>query len=299
MVYISSTLFAQDQYFDIGRFSFFLTPKILKNGSITDFGLGYEYTEHFAGELRLRFSTEVKNEQFDETIPDSLNAADENNFEVFLMPFEYFFVKKQRIRIRAGLGLYYSYVTLAEKGYFNMPVLETLGKEKVNSFSNDFTMHVLGPILETGFSYREGWFNISVRGGIVPVFYLNTRQKMGIVPLMEPDYTDYSQNTSGSPYIYADVGFILFKYISLALLYDFSRLDYDVIDFDNNLNWEHPGRTVTTHSLKAEMSLLIPLQGPVYTQIGYGHTFDTIQLDSASPVQGNRQYLIFSAKIIN
>jgi hypothetical protein len=121
---------------------------------------------------------------------------------------------------------------------------------------------------------------------------------MGIVPLMEPDYADYLQNTFGGPYIYADAGFVLFKYISLALLYDFSRLDYQVIDFDDNLNWHHPGRTVITQSLRAEISLLIPLQGSVYTQIGYGYIFDSLQLDSASPVRTNRHYLIFSIKAV-
>jgi hypothetical protein len=297
-VCIPAALFAQNQYLDMGRFSFYLTPKILKDGSIIDFGLGYEYTEHTAGEIRLRFSSTAKKEEFDGTVPDSLNAVEENNFEIFLMPFEYFFVKKQRIKIQAGMGVYYAYNTLAEKGYFNMPVLETLGKEKINSFSNDFTMHVLGPNLETGFSYRGGWFDLSVRGGVVPVFYLGARQKMEITPLMEPDYADYSQNTAGSPYVYADAGFVFFRYVSLALLYDFSRLNYQVVDFDTNLNWYNPERTAAVQSLKAEASLLIPLQSAVYIQIGYGYTFDSIQLDSGSPVRSSRQYLIFSTKTI-
>jgi hypothetical protein len=298
MFCMSITLPAQNQYFDIGRFSFFLTPKVLKDGSIIEFGLGYEYTEHAAGELRLRFSNEIKNEQFDGTIPDSLNTIGRNSFEIFLMPYEYFFIKNPSTKFQTGLGMYYNYETLSEKGYFNMPALEALGKEKVNSFSNNFSAHILGPNIEAAFVHRMGRLDLSARGGIVPFFYLHTRQKMGIVPLMEPNYADFSKNTRGSPYFYTDIGLVFFKYISLALLYDFSRLNYNVIDFDNSLNWYNPGRTVITQSLKAEASLLIPLQGSVYTQIGGGFTVDSVQLDSAPPVRKNRQYLIFSAKML-
>jgi hypothetical protein len=194
--------------------------------------------------------------------------------------------------------VYYNYETLAEKGYFNMPVLETWGKEKVNSFSNSFSMHLLGPAVETGFLRRAGRIELSVHGGLVPVFYLNTRQDMKIVPLLEPGHRDFSQDTWGSPYFYADTGLVMFKYLFLALLYDFSRVNYQVVDFDDTLNWYNPGRTVITQSVKTEISLLIPLQGLVYTQIGFGYTFDFMQLDSASPVQSNRPYLIFSTKMV-
>jgi hypothetical protein len=294
----SAALSAQSRYFDIGRFSFFLTPRVLRDGSIIELGFGYEYTERTAGELRLRFSSGVKNEQFSKALPDSLNVIDEKSFEVSLAPYEYYFVKTPRTKILAGLGVYYKYDALDEKGYFNMPALEALGKEKVNSFSNDFSTHMLGPGIEAGFVHRADRLDLSVRGGVVPFFYLKTRQKMGIVPLMEPNYADFSRDTWGSPYFYADIGFTLFKYVSLTLLYDFSRLKYDVIDFDDNLNWYNPGRTAAAQSLKAEASLLIPLQGSVYTQIGGGYAFDSVRLDSAAPVQRNRPYVIFSTKMI-
>jgi hypothetical protein len=290
--------FAQNQFLDSGRFSFSLSPKVLKDGSITDLSFGYEYTEKFGGELRFRYSTMAKNEQFDETVPDSLNAIDESSLEVFLLPFEYFFLKKPQAKFWTGIGGYYNYRVLNEKGYFNMSALEALNKEKVNSYANDFSMHVVGPDIETGFTYRAAWLNVSVHAGIVPVFYLIANQKMTITPLMEPGHANYSQQTSGSPYFYADLTVILFKYISLSFLYDFSRLNYKVIDFDSDLNWYNPERTAITQSLKIEASLLIPLQGPVYTQIGYGHTFDSTQLDSASPAETSRQYLILAAKIV-
>jgi hypothetical protein len=295
--FISAAAFSQHRQFDIGRFSFSLSPKVLKDGSITDMGIGYAYTENTAGELRLRFTTVIKTGQFDKTVPDSLNAADEKIFEVFLMPFEYFFAKKQNMQFNMGAGIYYDYDTLIEKGYFNMPILETLGKEKVNSFSNDFSMHVLGPDIEAGFNRSVNWLNFSIHAGIVPVFWLHSQQKMGIVPLMEPDFADYSQNVWGSPYFYTDIGLILFKYISLVFLYDISRLNYKVINFDSSLKWYTPEQKLVSQSLKIETSLLIPLRSVVY-QIGYGHTFDSVQLDSLPSVQNSKHYLILSVKTI-
>jgi hypothetical protein len=296
--FISAAAFTQPRKIEAERFYFSLTPKILKDGAITDMRIGYAYMENSTGELRLRFTHKAEITQFDKAVPDSLNAADENIFEVFLLPLNYFLIKKQNIELYAGAGIYYDYDALTEKGYFNIPVLEALGKEKVNSFSNDFSTHILGPNIETGFNYSAAWFNLSVNSGIVPVFLLYSRQKMRIVPLMEPDFADYSQTTWGSPYFYMDTGFTLFKYISLVLLYDISRLNYNVIYFDYNLKWYNPQRAVVSQSLKIELSLLIPVRGVAY-QVGYGHTFDAIQLDSPPPVWNNKQYLILSIKSIN
>jgi hypothetical protein len=284
----------QSQHFDFGRFSIFSSSKILKDGSATDAGLGYAYTERFAGELRFRFSGESKNEQFDETVPDSLNAMTKNAFALFFAPLEYFFVKDPNTQFHAGAGAYYQYETLSEKGYFNMPALEALGKEKINSFSNDFSTHALGPNIEAGFTRKTAWLDVSVRGGVVPVFWLHTDQKMRIDPLMEPNYADYSKNTWGSPFVYGDLSTIFFKYISLTLWYDFSRLKYPIIDFDSNLQWYNPERTVASQSVKLEASLLIPLPSSVYTQIGYGHAFDAVRLDSGEPARNGRHYLIFA-----
>jgi hypothetical protein len=285
-------VFPQEQRFDFGRFSFSSSPKILKDGSITDLGLGYAYTDRLGGELRVRFSAESKNEAFDEDgVSDSLIAITKNAFTLFLMPV-YFFFKSPNIRFQAGAGAYYQYETLAEKGYFNMPILEALGKEKVNSFSNNFSAHVLGPNFELSFTHSTSWLSLSIRGGVIPVFYLHTSQNMGIVPLMEPDFADYSQNTWGSPSAYGDIGFVLFKIVSFALLYDFSRLKYEGVDWDDNLKWYHPEKTIVSQSIKLESSLLIPLQSSMYAQIGYGHIFDSVRYDGDDPVKNERQYLI-------
>lgn len=292
-------LSAQNQRFGLGNLSFSLSPKVLKDGSITDVSFGYTYAPHSAGLLRLRFSNTSENEQFDETVPDSLNASESSAFEVFLTPFEYAFLNKERIQLKVGGGVYYEYYTLTEKGFFDMPVLETLDKERVNSFSNDLTRHNIGPNIALGFNYQSEWFTLTINAGAVPIFYLNARQDMGITPLMDPHNADYSQDTSGGPYLYADITAVLFKYASLALLYDYSALDYQVIDFDDQFKWRTPESKVVSQSLKLEVCALLPLGGAIYTQIGYGHTFDSTQVNSAPLVESGKDYLILTMKTIH
>jgi hypothetical protein len=288
-------LAAQNQGFSFGNFSFSLSPKVLEDGSITDAYFGYQYIPNIAGSLRLRFSNTAKNEQFDELVPDSIVAIEDETFELFLMPFEYALLDSPSIQLKAGGGLYYAYNTRTEKGFFNMPALEDRGRERVNSFDNDFAMHNIGPNIALGFSVWVEWFALALNGGIVPVFYLNALQNMSITPLMDPHDLDYSQETFGSPYLYADLTVTLFKYVSLALLYDYSKLDYNVIDFDDQLKWMTPERSLVSQSLKVEASARIPMGGNLYTQIGYGHIFDFMRVDSDPLIEGNRQYLIFTA----
>ncbi|MDR0786116.1 MAG: hypothetical protein LBE74_09615 [Treponema sp.] len=286
------------QGFTLGSLSFSLSPKVLKDGSITDLSLGYQYAPNVAGNLRFRFSNTAKNEQFDETVPDSLVAVDDQTFALFLTPFEYAFLNSPSVQLKVGGGLYYEYYTLTEKGFFSMPALESLGKERVNSFSNDFTMHSAGPNITLGFSWRSELFSVAVDAGAVPVFYLNARQDMKITPLMDPNGTDYSQETSGSPYFYADFTVTLFKYISLALLYDYSKLDYKVVDFDDEFKWLTPEWETVSQSLKLEVCAFIPLGGSVYTQIGYGRSFDSIQVNSTSLIESGGDYLILAVKTV-
>jgi hypothetical protein len=116
-----------------------------------------------------------------------------------------------------------------------------------------------------------------------------------MIPLLDPHYADYSQNTWGSPYFYMRLDSVFFKYVNLVFLYDVAQLRYQSIDFDENLDWIHPESTVLTQSLKIETSLLLPLGGMSF-QIGYGYTFDSTRFDSAPPVEGNRQYIILTAR---
>jgi hypothetical protein len=60
--------------------------------------------------------------------------------------------------------------------------------------------------------------------------------------------------------------------VSLALLYDYSKLDYKVISFDDQLKWLTP---------EQEASALISTGGNIYIQIGYGCSFDSLRINSA------------------
>ncbi|MHC6202626.1 hypothetical protein ACYULU_05460 [Breznakiellaceae bacterium SP9] len=288
--------YAQTRGFSLGDFSFSVSPKILKDGSITDIGLGLRYTEGWGGELRFRNTNISKNEELDD-VADSLNAVHENIFEVFFLPAEYYFIRTPKTKLWIGAGGYYEYDKLKEKGFFNMPALENLTppRERVNSYTNDFSMHLAGPLLDFGIAHAVDLFNISLSGGIVPVFFLTSYQKMSVVPLLDPGYAEYEQNTWGSPYFYMSLNTVLFKFINVILLYDIARLNYKNIDFDDNLAWINPEKTIVTQSFKIEASLLLPLRG-IYAQIGYGYTFDSTQQDAGTPVKGNRQYIIVTAK---
>jgi hypothetical protein len=183
---------SQEQGFDIGNFSFSFAPKILKDGSINDMSLGLRYTEHLSGELRLRYAASAKNEAL-ENVKDSLNAANEHIFEVFALPVKYTFYAGNTA-LYAGGGAYYEYDNLTEKGFFNMPELENLAppKERVNSYTNEFSMHIIGPLVEAGAGHRGARFGAALSGGIAPVFFLSASQKMSMVPLLDPGHADFS-----------------------------------------------------------------------------------------------------------
>jgi hypothetical protein len=289
---------AQTVGFDVGNIFFSVSPKILQHGSITDVGAGYRYTEHYSSRLHFRFSNEDKNDEFDiDGVSDSLNVINEKNFEVFLLPVEWTFVENPKMEFKTGAGIYYNYNTLAEKGYFNMPLLEELGKERVNSYKNDFSMHTFGINFEINFISRIDNVEMSGTAGIVPVFYFLSKQKMGMVPLLDPHYAEFSQRRFGSPYVYADINVILFKYFSLSCLYDFSRLEYQVIDFDDSLNWYNPSRMVFSNAIKLEASLLVPIMSAVKAKIGFGYSWNSIQLDTAKPIWNRQYYVVFDTKV--
>jgi hypothetical protein len=287
-------VYAQSTHLSLGNFSFFLSPKILEDGSITDVGAGLDYADRFRGELRLRNTISSKNEGI-AGVADSLNAVNKNIFEVFFLPVEYTFIKTSGSRAWLGGGLYYEYDKLREKGFFNMPELEDLGHERVNAYKNDFAMHIIGPLIDAGADFNAGWLDASLSASIVPLFFLASSQEMSIAPLLDPHRADYTQNTTGSPYFYARLDSAFFKYVNLVLLYDAVQLRYKSIDFDDKLRWITPESTVFTQSLKIEVSLLLPLGGMSF-QLGYGYTFDWIRFDAASPSISNRQYLILTVK---
>lgn len=298
---------------NLGRFSFFLTTKTMEDGSIQDGGLGWNYTDVFSANLRLRYTTVEKNEEF-EGVEDSLNAVKQKIYEVFLLPFVYTPVKTPSVKLLSGVGAYYYNEKLNEKGFFNMPELEALGKERVNSYENEFTLQTLGPLLDIRFSFLGSkWFKPSLSAGAVPVFKTWAEQQVSIVPLLDPNRADYSQNHWGSPYLYADLSVVIYlpkpvkplepsKWsLWFSMSFDYSRLQYEVLDFKyegGDFNWYTPERTVVSKSFKIEGALLIPLGG-MHLQVGVGRIFDSITADSDSAIRQEKNYVNISGRIIN
>jgi hypothetical protein len=279
----------------IGNLGFSFAPKILKEGSIIDFGFSLKYTDTMSGAVNFRYTAITENHELFE-VADSLNAVTERIFEVFFLPVQYSLLAAERYTLYLGGGAYYEYDALTEKGFFNMPALENLGKERVNAYTNNFSMHVFGPLLESGVTYAGEWFTIALTGGIVPIFLLGSSQKTEIVPLLDPQYADYAQTTGGSPYFYVHLDCTLFRYFNAAASYDFVHLIYKTIHFDDELMWYTPQQETLAHSLNIEVSALLPMGGGMSFQIGYGFTFDWAQFDAASPSLSNRHYAILTVK---
>jgi WD40 repeat protein len=269
-----------------------LDTDVLENGSKTDFSLGCLYAPSIAGELRLRYiKTSYNDNMYD--LEESLTANDDLTFETFLLPFRYHFFNNSTLSFNAAAGLYYDYNALDQHGYFNMP---DLGDDSLNMYRNDFSMHLLGPLAEAGLRLRTRPVDLQLNLGIVPIFYLRRDQSMQMKPYMGTGFFDHSQDTSGSPYFYGELSGIFFRILSLSLLYEYSRIDYDVISIDDNAEWTTPMEELVSQSFKIEASILLPLGGGFSLQVGYGHGFNTIALDSSTPVDDTTQYLIIGTK---
>jgi hypothetical protein len=275
----------------LGRVNLSLDTDILEDGSQLDFSLGYWYTRSTEGEIRLRYAKESYNDGM-YGLEESLIASDEHTFEIFLLPFRYRFFNNSPLSFNAAAGLYYDLNALDQHGYFNRG---DLGDDSLNIYRNDFSMHMLGPLVEAGLRFQTQPVDIRLKAGVVPIFYLRRDQSLQMKPFMGDKYFDHSQDTSGSPYFYGELAGIFFRFLSLSLLYEFARIKYDVIGIDGN-EWTTPEDELVTHSLKAEASLLLPLGGSLYFQAGYGHSFDAIMLNSSTPVDEHGNYFIVGAK---
>jgi hypothetical protein len=279
----------------LGNINFSLDTDVLKDGSQIDFSLGYRYTPSTEGEIRLRYIKESYNDDLYD-LQESLTANDEGTFEVFLLPFRYHFFNDSTLSFNVVAGLYYDYNTLNQHGYFNMP---DLGNDSLNIYRNDFSMHILGPLVEAGLRLRAQPVDIKLKAGIVPIFYLRRDQSVQMKPYMGVKFFDHSQDTSGSPYFYGELNGMFFRFLSLSLLYEYARIDYDVISIDGNKKWATPKEELISRSFKIEASVLLSLGGGFYLQMGYGHSFDTIELNSSTPVEDNIPYLIIGTKKIS
>jgi len=293
-----SFIFAQEQQkqsLNIGNASVFLDTKIMEDGTIIDVGFGLSYSDIWGGEIRGRGTKSLKNEEIsDPDIADSLIVINETIFEMSLLPIQYRYANKKSLKFWFGAGLYYEYQKSSEKGFIDMPILESVGQERVNSVKDDFSLHLTGPLLDIMFSYYSEWFNIGFSGGIVPVFFLTAKEKYSMFPLI-PKSVEHSQKTFGSPYFYLGLNSVLFKYVNLSFLYNYAQLKYQIIDFDDNLSPIHPETTVVTQSLMFQISALLPLGGFGF-QIGYGYMMDFYTHDFNNSVSEDKHYLILSGK---
>ena len=290
-------IYSQDDPFNSDRFNIFLSPRLLEDGYIIDLGFEILYNNRFSGGFRFRNTFISKTEEL-QNVEDSLNAINESNREFFLFPIKYYFFNKPQVKMQAGIGINYQHSNLKEKGYFNMPVLEQLNppKERVNSYTNDFSLHLIGPLVDFNIMYNSNLINITLSSGIVPVFFLTSSQTMSMIPLLEPHHISNKQNTWGGPYMYISLDSILFKYLNIIFIYDFFLVDYKEIDFDDNLNWITPEKIINTHSFKIETSILIPISDEMRFQIGYGFALNTRSVNNNPSVTENKHSFILTIR---
>jgi hypothetical protein len=295
-------IYAEDKLWDIGDAHFFMDTNIMENGSVTNAGFSLNYNDLWSGEIRGRIKKTSENQESDDpAVADSLILEQETVFEFFLLPVQYRSTKNQNSKWRAGTGIYYEYQKLDQKGYFDMPVLAGLGMMQVNSYTDHFSMHLFGPLFDFQAQYDAELFSVSFSGGIVPVFFLSAAEKQKIFPLFGAE-VNHSQNKLGSPYFYAGLDSVLFKYTGLTVKYSYTQLKYDVIDlgFDENTSKffpVFPEGTVVNQSLIFEISALIPIKGMGF-RIGYGYMLNFYSLDSGNPVSENKHCLVMAGKKI-
>jgi hypothetical protein len=288
--------YTQDMSLDLGVVSFFMDTKILNDGSIFNIGLGLKYKNNLGGEIRGQFEKTARNEEA-EGVDDSLIAVNESVYEIFLLPVQYRSTVKNNFQWRAGAGLYYEYQKSGQKGFLDMPELEDSGKARVNSYTDNFSLHLFGPLAEVGVFFNTEQFKVNLSGGVVPVYFLTTDEKQRMFPLF--DAVSHSQKAWDSPYFFAGLDSYIFKYACLTAKYSFAKIEYEVIDFDNNFSPVFPVKSVVSRSLMFEASALIPFKSVgMSLQIGYGYIISFYTLDSNDPVKNNKDYFICSAKML-
>jgi len=300
-LFLPCFMYAEDKplVLDLGNVNFFIDTNIMEDGTINNVGFGLRYNDRWGGEIRGRATITSKNEELEDTsVADSLIATKETIYELYLLPAQYRPAVNQSFKWWIGAGLYYEYQKSTQKGYIDMPDLAILDLAPVNSYSDDFSMHIFGPLLDAGVKYGSEWLGISFSGGIVPIFSLTVAEKQRMYPLF--DTVNHSQNTGGAPYFYLGLDSILFKYVNLAVKYNYAQLKYDVIDFDYDATAKKfipifPENTVVSQSLMFEISALIPLGGMGF-QIGYGYMSSFYTYDAGDPISKNKHYLILSGK---
>ena len=299
----------------MGRYSLFLTSGIMDEGSILNFGFAMDYTNDFSGALRIRWTRAAYHDGLEYVI-DSLSVVNSNIFEVFFLPLNYNILNLPSLRAWAGIGTYYYDERLRERGLFNIPDLKFLNMEQVNAHRNEFSLRLLGPLLDVGITYRDPqWFTVTLSMGLVPVFVTWANQSVHIVPLMGANRATNFHSRGGSPSVYGDLsGMVslpqfaaLFRNegaspsawkLGLSFSLDYSRVRFESFDFSfsgNQFNWHTPETEVQARSIRLEGTLLIPLGG-LHFQVGAGWIFNALTVDSGSPTRNNANYAIIAVR---
>jgi hypothetical protein len=286
---------------DLGRFRIANTPKFLEDGLQNDFLFGFFYTNalKLAGDIRVRYINGSEDNVKWWDIDDSMLSRSRRVCEVFLLPVNYYFFRGSGFTIHAGAGLYYDFNKLNENGYFNDSALfDPPGEDRYNAYTNDFTAHAVGPLVDAGMSYKlnyeNGFFYSALSAGSVPVFYLNRKQTWKLLPMMNPVPTySVASESSCSPYFYASLDVMLnLKNVSLfaSLLAEYSRLRYTAAGFtDETGEWADVEEETENKVMALEISLLIHLgESGILPQIGYGRKFDA--------ATGGGNYLLLGAR---
>jgi hypothetical protein len=298
--------------FNLSSLSFAVVPKVFKDYVQTYYTMGLRYHPLLSGALRLRYvndSAGQESESGTEGGSDyiySYTSQKKNTLEVYLLPLEVNLDKVSGFKFNAGAGLYYSYINQTQRSHSDVAALgqPPLNAATVNFLQDDFNMHILGPALSAGTAFVNDRVNISLTLSAAPfyVFWADTSQK--IKPLMA-ERDSYRQFSRGSPYLLADLSAIIYKYVMISVLYDFSLDKYQLTDFDydsvkNEFFWLHPSEKVRSHSFKFEGSLLWPMGGGYVTQLGYGYTIDKVWYDNdlygRSSATDHKQYFIFAVR---
>jgi len=281
----ANTLTADEQNaagFNLKNFFFTFTPKILEDGTQNDFlfGLFYNEEEKFSGEFRFR--TIKTSTSFDKIweISDSMSATKNDTYELFLLPFNFRFLKFDNFHVRAGFGAYFNYNKSGVQGYFNDSSLYTpAGSDRYNAYIYDFTGYAIGAMLDLDITIRWKFLYFSFSGGVVPVSYFHQETSLKLSPFMTPPSFSVTGTNASGPYYYLkfNAGINFFDYVTLffSLFNEYSRLIYKSISIDDKGAWAAVEIMEDYKTFALEVSLLINLNASgLMPLIGYGRTFN-------------------------
>lgn len=302
----------------IGRFSFYITSKIIEKETDWASGLGWDYNNRLSGEIKLERSISNATGLHWE-LKDSLSVFENETYEVYFIPLRYDFFRAPSYRLWGGIGGYYHDETADYRGFFDYPDLAQWDAQTLNSFKSNITYRLLGPHLDFGFTYRgSDWFKIAVSGGVIPVFGIWINHEISCSPLMANNSYEGSQVNIGGPNFYADLNGI----ISLPGIFSKKKgqpvrpsdwkLWYSVFFY----SWKLPNETVQpywtmaddwhwaaskvdmlTANFTVEGALLIPIGG-IYLQIGGGRIFSSTWVDSNHAGDEGTNFINISGKLL-